>query len=149
MPRIGTIRRIIVHHTASSAYDDPLAINRMHKRKFGGIGYHALVHRARGGDWVIGDGRDDESLGAHAGGANTGSLGVALAGNYEHADPDRAAVAMLVGQCLAWCLEHGLSADDIHPHRDVGTTATVCPGRIPIDHIRGAVRVALAFLRAR
>jgi len=136
---------IIVHHTVTAEDADALDVNRMHKaRGFSGIGYHALVHRARGGDWVVSDGRDDENVGAHAKGANADSLGVALAGDYSDAPPEPAALGMLVGQCLSWCLQHGLSADDIHGHRDVGTTATACPGRIPIHEIRRRVAAALA-----
>ena len=138
---------IVIHHTVTSEHATPADINRIHKaRGFSGIGYHALVHRARGDDWVIGDGRDDENMGAHAKGANSSNLGVALAGNYEHTKPAEAAVAMLVGQCLAWCIQYDIDPGRIVAHNQAGSTATVCPGLIPVGRIRDAVRSAMPHI---
>ena len=142
---MSSIHSIILHHTVSPQGTTALQVNDWHKaRGMSGIAYHALVRRARGGDWVVEDGRDDEQQGAHAKGANRGSLGVALAGDYSDAEPEPAAYGLLVGQCVVWCLEHGLTPEDIHPHRDVGTTKTACPGLIDVRKVRRAVRGALA-----
>ena len=147
MTALGQPVRIIVHHTVTAEDADPLDINRMHKAKFGGIGYHALVYRAAGGDWVVGDGRDDERLGAHTKGLNTGSLGVAIAGNYQYSPPSMGALGMVIGQCLSWCLTYDIDPANIYPHNAVGRTATVCPGMTPIDTIRAAVAAGIAAVR--
>lgn len=137
--------QITIHHTVTSEYATPLDINRMHKaRGFSGIGYHALVYRAKGGDVIIGDGRDDENTGAHTKGANSKTLGVAVAGDFQNAEPDGEQYGVLVGQCLAWCLKYSISPNDIYGHRDApgGKTATVCPGLIDVEHVRRMVRAA-------
>lgn len=150
MPRsLGAPQRIIIHHTAAPAHLSVQRINEMHKARFGGIGYHAYIHQAAGGDWVIADGRDDETLGAHTKGANTGSLGVAIGGDYSHHRPPPGALGMVIGQCVAWCSQYGISPEQIYAHKDApgGKTATVCPGLTPIPTIRRAVRAALEQLR--
>jgi len=139
--------QIAVHHTVTSEYATPLQINEMHKaRGFSGIGYHALVYRARGGDVVVGDGRDDQQIGAHVKGANSCTLGVALSGNYEHKEPDAAQYAHIVGQCVAWCMTHDIKPRYIYGHRDTPgfSGATVCPGMIDVRRIRRMTRAAIA-----
>lgn len=150
MPRpLGHPVRIIVHHTVTPTDWSAARINELHRPRFGGIGYHALIRQAAGGDWIVEDGRDDDNMGAHTRGNNTGSLGVAIAGDYSAGPPAPGAIGMAIGQCLAWCLQYGIDPQEIHGHRHApgGLTATVCPGQTPIDQIRAAVAAALAALR--
>jgi len=148
---LGAPVRIVIHHTAAPASLSVQRINEIHRGRFGGIGYHAYIHQAAGDDWIISDGRDDGNRGAHVAGANTGSLGVAIGGDYSDHPPPPGALGMVVGQCVAWCLQYGISPSAIHAHRDTpgGTTATVCPGMTPIGAIRRAVSAALSTLPNR
>lgn len=141
--------QIAIHHTVTGEYATPLDINTMHKaRGFSGIGYHALVYRARGGDVVIGDGRDDENVGAHTKGANSKTIGVAVSGDFQRQEPDAEQYGVLVGQCLAWCLKYGISPDNIYGHNSTpgNQTATVCPGKINVDLVRRMVKSAIGAM---
>jgi len=138
--------QIAIHHSVTAEDADPLNINRLHKaRGFSGIGYHSVVYRAAGGDVVLGDGRDDQNIGAHTRGANSRTIGVVVAGDFSHHEPDAEQYGVLVGQCIAWCRKYNIPASAIHGHRDTpgNQTATVCPGRIDIARVRRMVAAAL------
>jgi len=138
--------QIAIHHSVTAEDATPLDINRLHKaRGFSGIGYHAVVYRAAGGDVVLGDGRDDESIGAHVKGTNSNTIGVVVAGDFSNHEPDVEQYGVLVGQCVAWCMKYGIQPARIHGHRDTpgNKTATVCPGRIDIHRVRRMVAAAL------
>lgn len=153
-----SVRALIVHHTAGgNAYrpDEGPAVVRAiygyHTRVLGwdDIGYHLLVDRygriyeGRAG------GVERPVIGAHAGGFNHRTSGVAVMGSYQDAAPPPAAVRALV-DVLAWKADvHGIdprgSAElrsggstrypagarpripTISGHRDVSRTA--CPGQ--------------------
>jgi len=122
-PLMHALNTLVVHHSAS-ALDGVRDIQRLHMqtRGYADIGYHFLI----GGDGLIYAGRDVGARGAHTGGANTGTLGVALLGNFERSDPARAQLDSLrqLGAYLAaaYALTH------LAGHRDFQPGATVCPG---------------------
>ena len=139
------IRRLVVHHTAGPKSSTVEQIRRMHvkERKFRDIGYHAVIP----GNGTIQSGRPERMMGAHAQGANADSLGVALSGNFENEHPNAAQIDSLVLLLATWCRNYDVSPDHIHGHRDVGTTATACPGRHlyqQLPAIRARVRRHLA-----
>ena len=139
-------RRIVIHHTVTAEDASAAHINRLHRQRgFSGIGYHAIVRRAAGGDVIIEDGRDDENQGAHAKGANYDTLGVAVAGDFSEQEPDDQQYGILIGQCAAWCLTYGIGSNDIFAHKHVpgGKTATVCPGLIDIERVKRCVAAIL------
>jgi hypothetical protein len=170
------IRKLIVHHTASA--NDPSdpaaivrAIYRMHvvDRGYADIGYnfvidqHGTVYEGR---WArnyapgeIHDGEDGHGrgvMGAHALGANAGSCGIVLIGNFMSSYPTKAALYSLI-RLLAWkAARHRIDAwkaeayvglfrsrrrfPNIAGHRNVGLTG--CPGNgvlARMSTIRGSV----------
>lgn len=108
-----TLKLAIVHHTATTNVYSPAqaaaivrGIEAYHVLGNGwnDIGYNFLVDRygtiyeGRGG------GITRNVIGAHAEGFNTGTVGVALIGNFTHASPTEAMLSSLV-KLLAWRLD--------------------------------------------
>ena len=117
---------IVVHHTAGPKNSTVAQIRRSHlARGFNDIGYHMVIY----GNGTSHRGRPEEIMGAHAKGANRGSLGVSVCGNFENEQPERSQLWRLIFVLTYWCDKYGISPNNISGHRDVGTTATACPGR--------------------
>ncbi len=114
------VRKLIVHHTASSNHANDLAMVRFTYayhvlgRDYSDVGYNFFIghdgrvyegRRARRyahGEIHSGeDGAKHGVIGGHALAHNAGSCGIALLGNFEHTRPTKAAVASLV-HLLAW-----------------------------------------------
>ena len=120
--------RLVVHHTGTETDRDMSAeeIHRLHRDSFGwaGIGYHYVIRK----DGTIERGRSWNTVGAHAGGHNTDSVGISLAGNYEKAMPPSAQLESLIKLLTALCSIYGLMPMEttILGHRDLN--ATDCPG---------------------
>lgn len=130
---------IVIHHTGNPADDDLSAaeINASHQAQgWTCIGYHYVVRK----DGTIEIGRPHWTVGAHAYGENSHTIGVHLCGNFEIAVPTAAqieSVAMLLANI---CNDYGLPVDAEHivGHRDLMSTA--CPGTnlySILDTIRG------------
>jgi hypothetical protein len=123
------VTKLVVHHSASSRDKTTTAqITAWHKEKdYKTIGYHKVIL----GDGTIENGRSETEMGAHAKGANQGSLGVCLTGNFETETPTTAQINSLVTVLTNWCRAHKLNAPNIYGHYNVpgGTTATACPGK--------------------
>ncbi len=120
------IRRIVVHHSASSLLTTREEIHKWHTSGHGwsDIGYHGVIEAT--GLFV--PGRPLDKMGAHAKGANGDSLGLCIVGNNTE-------------QVARWTKEQLQTADqvlevwlwmwpqaEVFGHRDVGSTATACPG---------------------
>src|SRR5919108_1159872 len=171
-PAFYATRKLIVHHTATANGDpDPAAtvraIYRYHAvdRGYGDIGYNFLIDaqgrvykgRYSGPAGTVDQdtltGENPEGLGvtaAHTGGWNSGTMGIAVLGDYRTASVPFAARQTLVDH-LAWESErHGLdptatstftnpvsgeqkTAPNISGHRD--WTATECPGGTFYDQL--------------
>ena len=139
----GVVRGIYRYHTQSRGWSD--------------IGYNFLIDRYG----TIYEGRAGgigrPVIGAHAGGFNSGSVGIALIGTFTSADVPQAARDALA-RLLAWKFElHGVdprgtvtitsrgstrypsgttvTKPTIIGHRDVSSTA--CPGNTAYRHIEG------------
>lgn len=158
------VRYGIVHHTATSnsyTQEEAPAIIRgiyhYHTQTNGwcDIGYNFIVDRfGRAYEGRFG-GITRPVIGAHAGGFNTGSTGMALLGSFD-SDPVPAAARSTLRSLLAWKLDlHGVNANSqilvvsggstrypagtvvtlwtISGHRDV--SSTVCPGRFLYDEL--------------
>ena len=164
-PGFAATARLVVHHTVTTNADpDPAAtvrgIQRQHVLTNGwsDIGYNFVIdaagrtyegrHARAYGPGEVHDGEDEQHrgvIGAHTAGYNTGSVGVALLGNFEYgARPTAAAVDALV-DLLAWkARAHGIdpmatvtvrkaggaesrTVGTIAAHRDHKGTA--CPGK--------------------
>ncbi len=183
-PAFYPTQKLVTHHTATRNDDpDPAAtvraIYRYHAidKGWGDIGYNFLVDaqgRIYKGRWSgpaaskTGDtstGEDAEGNGvtaAHVGGYNSGTMGIALLGDYEQAQVPTAARQTLVNH-LAWeAQRHGLDpeasstyvnpvngttkvVENISGHKDWGST--LCPGRNlygQLDSIRSDIAAAIA-----
>ncbi len=127
------LRRIILHHTAirdeALANGDPLleggymrGIERLHlDRGWIAVGYHFVIMPSG----RVFAGRPAWALGSHTTGHNQGSLGIALAGNFEEEQPERAALRSLARLRFA-VARHGRPLPLI-AHGELGPT--LCPGR--------------------
>ena len=116
---------LVVHHTASPKTTTISQIKQWHKdRGFSDIGYHAVIY----GDGSLHRGRSEDTVGAHALGANTGSLGVSVCGNFENDPVGDMQYRRLVRVLAYWCSKYNIAASKIYGHRDVGSTPTACPG---------------------
>ena len=177
-PSIGAVKVGFVHHTVGandySAEQVPgilrsIQAYHMDANGWDDIGYNFLVDRF-GRVWEgRGGGIERSVIGAHAGGFNTNSTGVAILGTYSDVAPSAAATTA-VSRLLSWKLPfHGADPDSQtaieskgstrHPngtvvtlqnvsgHRDVSQTA--CPGnrlyeRIPRIRADAAAGAAIA-----
>lgn len=156
----STIDLAVVHHSVSANDYGPSAVPgmirsiqafHMQGRGWSDIGYNFVVDRF-GGVW---EGRagslDGPTIGAHAGGFNTNSVGVVVLGDYSSASPSGAAIES-VSRVAGWKLaSHGtnpvgtvtrvagtgstryapgttVNLPRVVGHRDVGSTS--CPGSV-------------------
>lgn len=130
--------RIILHHTATSS-ETVEQIHDYHKDKKGwaGIGYHLYVRK----DGNVYRGRPIDTVGAHATGANTDSVGICFEGNFETeimSDAQKQAGKEVVAYVKQL---YGISI--VQHHKDVG--ATSCPGKnFPFDEITNGTASAQA-----
>ena len=143
------VKKIIIHHTATSSdLDDPetaiRAIYQYHSvtRGWGDIGYNYLV--APDGSIYEGRAGGDGVVAGHASGYNTGSVGIALLGNYEESEISGEMMQGLTSLIYEKADLHdidpngagnfrGESIPNILGHRDVGSTA--CPGDHTYDYM--------------
>ncbi len=146
----ATIKKIIVHHTATTEnLDDPEAAIRAiyyyHAvtRGWGDIGYNYIV--APDGEVFEGRAGGDGVVAGHAQGYNTGSVGIALLGNYEENPLPGQLVKSLEGLIYQkagyWKIDpdgsgefRGEMLDNVIGHRDVGSTA--CPGDYTYEQLQ-------------
>jgi hypothetical protein len=119
----GMIRGIQAYHQDSNGWSD--------------IGYNFVVDR-----WgTIWEGRAggvaNPVIGAHAGGANTGSVGAAVLGDFTSAAPAEAVINSLQ-TLIGWKLAlYGVTPNsgNVLGHRQAGTTSTACPGQRLFDRM--------------
>jgi len=138
------VKLLVVHHTAQNLRNDirsPLermrALYLYHAKTlgWGDIGYHFVIDE----DGTIYEGRagGDNVVGGHAYCANTGTLGIALMGNFELEAPSQMQVMSLQWLLADLSRRYGLSTSRsiifhgeekkiILGHRDLISTA--CPG---------------------
>lgn len=125
----NTTNRIILHHFAGSGFTVD-QLHQMHLNQgWSGIGYHFYIRQ----DGSIHRGRPENTIGAHAKGANADSIGICHEGNYEVEETMPEAQK----QASIWLLEqlHTKYGNiSVVGHRDV--MATACPGRnFPFEEI--------------
>ncbi|MBI4061224.1 MAG: N-acetylmuramoyl-L-alanine amidase [Elusimicrobia bacterium] len=133
--------RVTVHHTQGPRPMNEAqtaaavrAIQRHHmvgrgregKGAFEDIGYHFLI----AGDGRVVEGRRAEYLGAHAGGANQGNIGVAMMGDFTKIRPTREQSESLVRLVTFLAVKYkkdSAAADFLEGHQHYNKTE--CPGR--------------------
>jgi hypothetical protein len=119
------IDRLIIHHSALPLTDGPREIQRLHmeEKGFADIGYHFLVNEKG----QLFEGRSLKVRGAHTYGANYGSLGICLIGNFEEIQPSSAQLATLK-LLLAGLASTYQRIDRLAGHKDYNPGITLCPG---------------------
>ncbi len=133
--------RVTVHHTQGkqtmSEADTAKAVKgtqwyhmvgrgKEGKDNFDDIGYHFLI----AGDGRVVEGRRAEYLGAHAGGANKGNIGVAMMGDFNKVKPTDAQVTSLTRLVTFLSIKYKkdpLAKGFLEPHQHY--TNTDCPGK--------------------
>lgn len=119
--------KIVIHHTGNP-YDDDLSAAEIHAshraQGWSGIGYHYVVRK----DGAVEEGRPHWTIGAHAYGHNSHTIGIHVCGNFELAEPTDAQIESLAMLLATVCHDYGLPIDEDHVvgHRDLMPTA--CPG---------------------
>lgn len=124
---------IILHHEGSgSSYNldsqkvvDDIRADHI-ARGYGDIGYHWLIGRSG----KIYKGRSEEIVGAHAYGANTGSIGICMLYGSQDRNVTAESINTLVIEIMRICKQHEFAptSKSIIGHCDV--LATECPGII-------------------
>ena len=127
----GTTDLLILHHSGTTTCT-PDGVHSWHVGNgWAGIGYHYLVRK----DGTIYRGRPEDTVGAHAYGVNSHSIGVCFEGNYQ-VEPTMPAAQLQAGRELVQYLKAKLGVDRVVGHRDVAVAGASCPGQyFPFDAI--------------
>ena len=144
--------RMTLHHTAmqristlQAGIEEMQFIQDFHMNTRGwkDIGYHYCIDDSG----RIYEGVPDSIVGTHAGGANSGNIGISMMGYFESISPPPLMIQGLIDlyAYLAW--HYGINPDSLMGHRDY-TPTTGCPGDAgytELENIRNEVRRKLAF----
>lgn len=125
----AVVRGIYAYHTESRGWND--------------IGYHFLVDRFG----TVYEGRyggiDEPVIGAHAGGFNIGSFGVALIGDYTGSAPESAQLEAL-RKLLAWkYARHDIDPSDSEVRTSGGSTRYSAGTTVRLENLSGHRDVSL------
>lgn len=119
--------QIVIHHTGNPT-DDDLSAEEIHEshlaQGWSGIGYHFVIRK----DGAIEFGRPMDTIGAHAYGFNSHSIGIHVCGNFEVAEPTPEQIESCA-TLVAWLADKygiDIDTDTVVGHRDL--MATACPG---------------------
>ena len=127
----STIDMIVLHHASATN----CTIYNVHKwhlaNGWSGCGYHYFINK-RG---EIYKGRQDDTIGSHAKGFNSTSIGICFEGNFDKEAPTQ--VQIDAGLELVEYLKKKYSISKVKGHGEL--MATACPGKLfPIERFRGA-----------
>lgn len=123
----GVTDKIVIHHTGNPSDDDLSAaeIDASHKGQgWTCIGYHYVIRK----DGTVEQGRPHWTVGAHAYGHNSYTIGIHVCGNFEEAEPTDAQIESTAMLLANLCTDYSLPIDRDHVvgHRELMSTA--CPG---------------------
>ena len=113
------IKRIVIHHTGSQATYEQLY--NYWKLSDKDTPYHYLIDY----DGKMIKGRQDFYKGAHLKGKNTGSLGIALLGDYSYTNPDTNMLYHM-DNLIWYLLSEYPEIKEVEPHNTY--SETICPG---------------------
>src|SRR3990167_8147134 len=122
--------RIIIHHTAVWwQWSQLRSVDEYHKSidfpksSFNfWVGYTYFIEK----DGNLTQTRTDTEMQAHTRGANTDSIGICLAGNFDYEKPSQAQLIALKGLLLRKMTEHAILPQNIFGHRVYASKS--CPG---------------------
>lgn len=131
----STTDLLILHHSGTTTCT-PDGVHSSHVGNgWAGIGYHYLVRK----DGTIYRGRPEDTVGAHAYGANSHSIGVCFEGNYQ-VETSMPAAQLAAGQALVADIKRRWGITKVIGHKDVAGSTTSCPGQyFPFDAICAAI----------
>ena len=139
----NAIDMIVLHHAEASSCTAK-DINRWHiGRGYSGIGYHYFINKKG----EIYKGRPDNTIGAHAKGYNSTSIGICFEGRYNKEVMPQA--QLQAGKELVTYLKKKYNITKVKRHKDL--MATDCPGNLfPFEEIVGQEKenLILSFQRA-
>lgn len=123
-PLSDWLTTIVTHHTALSFSSGPREIQQYHfaERGFADIAYHFLID----GIGILYEGRPLGIRGSHTAGANTGTIGIALMGNFELMAVTRAQLSALQN-LIAYLKGAYTRVTHLAAHNDF-QASTLCPG---------------------
>lgn len=125
--------KIVLHHSGVTVLQSVETIHNYHKNTNGwaGIGYHFYIRK----DGKIYRGRPENTVGAHAVGANYNSIGICFEGNFEKEQIGEA--QLKAGQELVVYLKAKYNISKVVRHKDVDSTT--CPGKnFPYDKMKNS-----------
>lgn len=127
----STIDMIVLHHTSATN----CTVEKIHEwhlaNGWSGFGYHYFINK----NGMIFKGRPDDTIGSHAKGFNSTSIGVCFEGNFEKEIPTQ--VQIEVGLELVDYLRRKYNINKVKGHGEL--MATSCPGKLfDIEKFRGA-----------
>ena len=127
--------KAILHHSAST-FGDAKTFHKWHKdRGWAGVGYHFVILK----NGTIERGRPENSIGAHASGSNSDSIGICLVGNFEVESPTNEQINSCIDLLNYLKKKYGFS--QVKRHKDVSSTS--CPGKnFPFNTIVNGTRSA-------
>jgi hypothetical protein len=127
-------QRFTIHHTVTPTNDTMTPESRlrqiqafhMNSRGWCDIGYNFLMSR----DGRLWEGRGAKTLGAHAGGDNGNNMGISVIGTYMTVGINAAQMTGISSLIRGMSQDFRItvSSTTVKGHRQVGTTATSCPG---------------------
>lgn len=123
--------QIVLHHSGVKILQSVQTIHNYHKNTKGwsGIGYHFYVRK----DGKIYRGRPENTVGAHAVGANYNSVGICFEGNFEKETMGE--IQLKAGQELVAYLKQKYNISKIVRHKDVDNSS--CPGKnFPFEKVK-------------
>ena len=122
---------LVIHHTGSGADKDyDWSAEEIHgwhlNNGWAGIGYHYVVRK----DGTVEQGRPHWTIGSHAYGRNSESIGIHLSGDFTEASPTEAQIESTAILIANLCTDYSLPIDRQHVfgHREVGESS--CPGDV-------------------
>jgi hypothetical protein len=135
-----------IHHTETPTNDSMSPAARLRQiqayhmdvKGWCDIGYHFLVSR----DGRLWEGRKDTLLGAHAGGNNSGNLGISVMGSHDTTPLTDAQVAAIAKLVRGLADQHGIAINrtKIKGHREYNPTT--CPGNAVMGQLDGILERA-------
>lgn len=123
------VSTVFLHHTVTSVSADPKVDFRKvtNYSKYIDVPYHVMVHP----DGAIGTGRylgGVPALGAHTGGHNSHSLGIAVIGNYVNEQPSQAAIDSVATVLSAFIAKGFITTQFVLKSHSDAPYATACCG---------------------
>ncbi len=129
----NTTEQIVCHHSGVTVRQSVEIIHEYHKNTNGwaGLGYHFYVRT----DGSLYRGRPENTVGAHAVGANYNSIGICFEGNFSEEEMNNK--QLKAGQELIAYLKDKYKITKVVGHIDIDTSE--CPGNnFPMEELKNA-----------